>query len=99
MPTAVCDEAEGRATAARSFAAYDRIPTYRRILDRGEAQGAADVVLVGSEQQIADRLGRWRDLGVTDVVAAPFPVGDDRGASLARTRDTLATIAATLEER
>jgi F420-dependent oxidoreductase-like protein len=99
MPTAVCDEGEGRAAAAKAFATYEQIPTYRRILDRGEAGGPADVVLVGSGQQITDRLHRWRDLGVTDVVAAPFPVGDDRTASLARTRDTLAAIAATFEER
>lgn len=99
MPTAICDEAVGRAAAARAFATYDRIPTYRRILDRGEASSAADVVLVGSQQQVTDRLRRWRDLGVTDVVAAPFPVGDDRAASLARTRDTLGAIVATFEER
>jgi alkanesulfonate monooxygenase SsuD/methylene tetrahydromethanopterin reductase-like flavin-dependent oxidoreductase (luciferase family) len=96
MPTAVCDEETGRAQAGRSFASYAQIPTYQRILDRGAASSPADVVLVGSEQHITDRLRRWRDLGVTDVIAAPFPVGDDKADSLARTRDALASIAATL---
>jgi F420-dependent oxidoreductase-like protein len=97
MPTAVCDdEAEGRAQAARAFATYAQIPTYQRIIDRGSGQSPADVVLVGPERTIAHRLRRWRDLGVTDVVAAPFPVGDDRAASLERTRAALATIAADL---
>lgn len=96
MPAAVCDEAEGRAQAAKSFAAYDNIPTYRRILDRGAGGGPADVVLVGSVEQIADRIRRWRDLGVTDTIAAPFPVGDDREGSLRRTRDGIAEIASML---
>jgi len=96
MPTAVCDEAEGRAQAAKSFAAYEQIPTYRRILDRGASGGPADVALVGSVDQIRDRLLRWRDLGVSDYVAAPFPVGEDRNDSLRRTRDALAELAQVL---
>jgi len=96
MPIAVCDEAEGRAQAARAFAMYAQIPTYQRILGRGDAKDPGDVVLVGDEAAIASRLRRWRDLGVTDVVAAPFPVGDDRAESLRRTRETIASIAATL---
>jgi F420-dependent oxidoreductase-like protein len=96
MPTAVCDEQEGREQAARAFASYAQIPTYQRILDRGASSGPADVVLVGSEQAITDRLRRWRDLGVTDVLAAPFPVGADKAGSLTRTREALASIAATL---
>jgi F420-dependent oxidoreductase-like protein len=96
MPFAVCDETEGREQAAKAFAAYDNIPTYRRILDRGAGGGPADVVLVGSVDQIASRLGRWRELGVTDLIAAPFPVGDDREGSLQRSREGLAEIAARL---
>ena len=97
MPFAVCDEADGRAQAAKAFAAYDNIPTYRRILDRGAGGGPADVVLVGSVDQIAARLDRWRELGVTDVLAAPFPVGDDREGSLQRSREGLAEVAARLQ--
>ncbi|HEV8296968.1 MAG TPA: TIGR03564 family F420-dependent LLM class oxidoreductase [Acidimicrobiales bacterium] len=94
MPTAVVDdEGAAREQAARAFATYAQIPTYRRILDRGAGANPADVVLAGSERTVADRLRRWRDLGVTDVVAAPFPVGGDRDASLRRTREALATIA------
>jgi F420-dependent oxidoreductase-like protein len=96
MPTAVCDEAAGRAQAARAFATYAQIPTYQRILGRGTGSGPADVVLAGSERAIADRLRRWRELGVTDVVAAPFPVGDDKADSLRRTREAIAAIAADL---
>lgn len=87
MPIAVCsDVATGRDRAARAFASYEQIPTYRRVLDRGDAAGAADVVLVGPEETIAATLRQWRDVGVTDLVAAPFPVGDDPAASVERTR-------------
>jgi alkanesulfonate monooxygenase SsuD/methylene tetrahydromethanopterin reductase-like flavin-dependent oxidoreductase (luciferase family) len=93
IPTAVCDEAEGRAQAARAFATYEQIPTYQRILARGAGGRPAEVVLVGSVAQIAARLTRWQELGVTDLVAAPFPVGGDRTGSLQRTRDGLAELA------
>jgi F420-dependent oxidoreductase-like protein len=97
IPTAVADEAEARSTAAKSYGAYSQIPTYQRILDRGKGSGAADVVLVGSVEQITDRLKRWRELGVTDLLAAPFPVGEDRDDSLRRTREGLGEIAANLQ--
>jgi F420-dependent oxidoreductase-like protein len=97
IPFAVCDEAEGRAQAAKVFATYEQIPTYQRILARGAGGHPADVVLVGSVAQLAERLARWQELGVTDVIAAPFPVGEDRTGSLQRTRDGLAELAANLD--
>jgi 5,10-methylenetetrahydromethanopterin reductase len=93
IPVAVCDEAEGLAQAVKAFAPYQQIATYQRILERGEGSSPADVVLVGSVAQIAERLRRWQDLGVTDLVAAPFPVGDDRADSLERTRAGIAEFA------
>lgn len=93
-PTALCDEAEGRERAAKAFASYAQIPTYQRILARGDNQGPADVVVVGSEAQIEARLRRLAAAGVTDFVAAPFPVGDDRAGSVQRTREFLASLAA-----
>lgn len=93
MPIAVCtDESAGRAQAARTFATYEHIPTYKRVLDRGDGSGPADVVLTGPEEGITSTLAEWRDAGVTDFVAAPFPVGSDpteRRASIERTRDYL----------
>ena len=40
FPVALCDEAEGRERAAKTFAAYTQIPTYQRILARG-SEGTA----------------------------------------------------------
>jgi F420-dependent oxidoreductase-like protein len=94
MPIAVCDdEAVGRERAARAFAPYGDIPTYRRILDRGQSGGPGDVVFVGDERSLRDRLLRHAEAGVTEYLAAPFPVGDDREGSLRRTRDFLAGLA------
>jgi alkanesulfonate monooxygenase SsuD/methylene tetrahydromethanopterin reductase-like flavin-dependent oxidoreductase (luciferase family) len=96
IPTAVADAAEARDQAAKSFATYSQIPTYQRILARGAGSSPSDVVLVGSVAEILDQVRRWRDLGVTDLVAAPFPVGSDRAGSVRRTREGLAEIAATI---
>jgi len=91
MPTVVCDdEAAGRAQAARVYATYRSIPTYQRMLDAGAGENPEDVVLVGTTAAVGARLERWAELGVTDVVFAPFPLKDDPRGSLERTRDALA---------
>jgi len=96
MPTAVCDDpAAGRAHAGKVLAAYRSIPTYQRILGEGASTNPEDVVLVGTEEAVRSRLARWAELGVTDVVFAPFALPGDPHESLARTRSALASINAT----
>ena len=64
LPVAVCDDAAaGRERAARLFALYGDIPTYRRILDRGGASGPGDVCVVGDEATVTARLRSYRDAG------------------------------------
>jgi alkanesulfonate monooxygenase SsuD/methylene tetrahydromethanopterin reductase-like flavin-dependent oxidoreductase (luciferase family) len=94
LPVAVHDDADAaRERAARLFAVYTQIPTYQRILDRGDASGPADVCLVGDEAAVTARLHAYRDAGVTDLAATIFAVGDDREASRRRTWDLLASLA------
>jgi F420-dependent oxidoreductase-like protein len=94
LPVAVCDDAdEGRERAARLFSVYEQIPTYRRILDRGETGTPAEVSIIGTEEQVTRRLQSYRDAGVTDLAAAVFAVGSDRDASRRRTRELLASVA------
>jgi F420-dependent oxidoreductase-like protein len=94
LPVAVCDDAdEGRERAARLFSVYEQIPTYRRILDRGETGTPAEVSIIGTEAQVTRRLQSYRDAGVTDLAAAVFAVGSDRDASRRRTRELLASVA------
>jgi F420-dependent oxidoreductase-like protein len=93
LPVAVCDdEAEGRAEAAKQFAGYGTLPNYRRILDHGAAEGPGDAAIVGDEASVTAQLQGLLDAGGTDVWAAIFPVGGDRRASRARTRELLRSL-------
>ena len=95
LPVAVHDdEAEARGVAATMFAGYGVLPNYRRILDLGEAPGPADAAIVGDEATVAAAIEALFAAGATDLWAAPFPVGDDRSGSRARTRALLRELAA-----
>lgn len=95
LPTCITDDIDGgREQAARAFAAYAQIPTYKRILARGSGGEPAAVALVGTEDSCYERLRRLREVGVTDFVAAPFPFGADKAASIERTRAFVAAMAA-----
>jgi F420-dependent oxidoreductase-like protein len=97
LPIAVCDsEAEGRETAARRYGTYANIPTYARMLARGDAESPADVALVGPEAVIEAKLREYESVGVTDLVAMTFAAGADestRADSRRRTRELLADLA------
>jgi len=93
LPVAVCDDAdEGRAEAVKQFAGYGQLPNYQRILEHGGAEGPGDAAIVGDEASVTAQLQGLLDAGGTDVWAAIFPVGGDRRASRARTRDLLRSL-------
>jgi alkanesulfonate monooxygenase SsuD/methylene tetrahydromethanopterin reductase-like flavin-dependent oxidoreductase (luciferase family) len=90
LPVAVTGEAAaGRETAGRVFQVYGGLPSYRAMLDREGVEGPADVALVGDEAAVGEQIERLREMGVTDFLAAPFPVGGDPAASFERTRALL----------
>lgn len=94
LPVAVHDDvAEARSVAAELFAAYGTLPNYRRILNVGGVAGPADAAVVGDEASVATQIEALLAAGATDLWAAPFPVGDDRSASRARTRALLQELA------
>lgn len=94
LPVAVHDDVdEARATAAEAFAIYGTLPNYRRLLDIGGAGGPAEAAVIGDEAAVTARIEALFAAGATDVWAAPFPVGDDRAASRARTRALLTELA------
>jgi 5,10-methylenetetrahydromethanopterin reductase len=73
LPVAVTDDAAAaRERAARVFAVYDQLPSYRKMLDREGAGGPADVAIVGSEAEVRAGIERLRSAGVTDFVASEF---------------------------
>jgi alkanesulfonate monooxygenase SsuD/methylene tetrahydromethanopterin reductase-like flavin-dependent oxidoreductase (luciferase family) len=93
LPVAVHDDVEAaRKKCDRIHQLSSYLPNYRRVLERGGAETAGDVALVGPEAAVAEQIEQLFAAGATDVWAAPFTVGD-REASRARTRAVLADLA------
>lgn len=89
LPVCVTDDAAAaRERAARAFAIYGQLPSYRAMLDREGADGPADVCLIGSEQQVTEGLAALAEAGATDFAAVEFASGEDERA---RTRQALAS--------
>jgi len=73
LPVAVTDDPDAvRARAAKVFAVYGILPSYRAMLDREGVDGPEDVALSGSAAAVRAGIGRMRDAGVTDFVAVEF---------------------------
>jgi 5,10-methylenetetrahydromethanopterin reductase len=86
VPVAVTDDRDAAMqAAARSFQGFDRLPSYRSMLDIEGAAGPADVAVVGDESRVEQELRRYADAGATDLLATIFPVDADPEKSIART--------------
>jgi len=91
LPVCVTDDPDGaRARAAKVFAIYGDLPSYRAMLDREGAAGPGDVALVGAEDAVAAQISALAEAGVTDFVAGEYARGDEA----ARTRRFLTTLMA-----
>jgi len=89
LPVCVTDDPDGaRERAARVFAIYGQLPSYRAMLDREGAAGPADVAIVGDEDTVAAQIATLAEAGVTDFVAGEYTGGADG----ARTRAFLRTL-------
>ena len=78
LPVCVTDDPDGaRARAAKVFAIYGDLPSYRAMLDREGATGPGDVALVGDEDAVAGQIATLAEAGVTDFVAGEYARGDD----------------------
>jgi F420-dependent oxidoreductase-like protein len=90
LPVAVHDDvSEARAAASASSSMYAQMENYTRILEIGGAGTPADAAIVGDESSVTSQLQSLLDAGATDIWAAVFPVGDDRRASMRRSKDLL----------
>jgi 5,10-methylenetetrahydromethanopterin reductase len=89
LPVCVTDDPDNaKERAARVFAIYGELPSYRAMLDREGAAGPADVAIVGGEDLVAAQIGALAEAGVTDFVAGEYTGGTDG----ARTRALLRTL-------
>jgi len=91
LPVYVTDDpGAARERAARTFAMYNGLPSYRAMLDREGADGPADVAIIGGEDEVGEQLEGFADAGATDFVAVVFAKrGSDEEA---RTRSLLTSI-------
>lgn len=92
LPVAVCDdEKAGREKANQSFQMYGQLENYRRILDVEGAE-PGDVAVCGPEASVENQIRSFVEAGATDFVASLYPVGDDVGKSLARSRELVKSL-------
>ena len=73
LPVCVTDdEAGARSQAAKDFAIYGMLPSYRAMLDKEGVDGPADVAIVGPESVVRAGVERFFEAGATEFVAVPF---------------------------
>ena len=91
LPVAVTsDISTARAAADDIFRLYGTLPSYRAMLDREGAKGPGDVAIVGDEDAVGEQIQRLADVGVTDFIAATYPIRPDEATAVERTRRFLA---------
>jgi F420-dependent oxidoreductase-like protein len=91
LPVCVTNDPDGaRERAARVFAIYGELPSYRAMLDREGASGPGDVAIVGGEDAVGAQIHALRDAGVTDFVAGEYGRGEDAARTRALLRSLLA---------
>ena len=89
LPVCVTSDPDAaRERAAKVFAIYGELPSYRAMLDREGAAGPADVAIVGDEDAVAAQISALGEAGVTDFVAGEYTGGADG----TRTRAFLRTL-------
>ena len=92
LPVVVTDDVgAAREYVGKRLGANDRFPSYQRVLEREGVPGLAELAVVGSENEVRDRIAGFADRGVTDFAA--HPLGTD-AAELRRTWDLLGSLAA-----
>lgn len=88
LPIVVTDnEAEAREIVGKTTAHYNDLPSYRAMFDREGASGPGDVILAGTEAEVAAALDRLAQGGATDYLAQFVSTGP---GSVQRTFEFLA---------
>jgi 5,10-methylenetetrahydromethanopterin reductase len=84
------DVAAARERAARGLAGYNQLPSYRAVMDRERADGPADLLIAGSEDDVSRQLDELKAAGATDFTAAPLGSREEhlRTAEFLRSRVT-----------
>ncbi|HJP35663.1 MAG: TIGR03564 family F420-dependent LLM class oxidoreductase [Gammaproteobacteria bacterium] len=76
------DAKAGRELAAKLYAPYGEMPSYRAMLVREGLGGPEDYALIGSEAQVRDRLAAYEAAGVTDCGLQIAGAGEMRARAM-----------------
>jgi F420-dependent oxidoreductase-like protein len=89
LPVCITNDVDAaRQTAAKTFAIYGQLPSYRAMLDKEGAAGPADVAIIGDEASVSAGIQRYADAGATDFNAALFGTREE----MAETRALLKSL-------
>jgi F420-dependent oxidoreductase-like protein len=87
LPVCVTQDKEAAAArAAKVFAVYGTLPSYRAMLDKEGAAGPADIAITGTVAEVQDRVAALASIGVTDFAAVEFGATPDE---IGNTREAL----------
>ncbi len=78
-----------RERAARVFAIYPTLPSYRAMLDIEGAGSAADLVIAGDEAAVERQIRSYFDAGATEVLAVPVGIGETKEEKIASSERTV----------
>ena len=70
-----------RERAAKSFAMYGTLPSYRAMLDREGYEGPGDIAIIGGAEEVRERVSGLAEAGVTTFAASEFGSRDQRAAT------------------
>ena len=56
------------------------------MLDREGVAGPEDIAIIGTEEEVVDRIGALADIGVTEFAAVEFAGNPDEAAATRRSR-------------
>jgi F420-dependent oxidoreductase-like protein len=87
LPISVTDDVDAaRKQAAKVFAVYDTLPSYKTMMNREGVDGPGDLAIVGTEAEVRDQLDELAAIGVTDFNAGIFTSDPEE---IARTKAVL----------
>ena len=90
FPVVITDKPDKiRQALVEPLALYGRLPSYRAMLDREGVADPTELAIIGNEDQAREKIRRLSEIGVTDFMAAIFPLEAD---SFERTLALLSTI-------
>ena len=83
LPVSVTADPEGaREKATAAFGFYNNLPSYRAMLDKEDAEGPADVAIVGDEETVSASLRRLFEVGATELSLPVFGSKEERERTL-----------------